>query len=232
MKEEDKISIKDIHQTFWRCRDFELQNLWQRSIFLTAFLVLCFTAYGTVLVQLFDPKITDTTSKIIFNIAEYGLSLLGLIFSILWVKMSKGSKAWYEVYESAINALETNKEYTTDQATNIGGFSYASLPGYRGVKINNNLFSSKAGEFSVSKLNIAIGQVFIVLWSILCLVHIGTLGVHLQNEDYAVCSIIIIAGAFLVVFSGVLYFFSRSKSFQSGSMEWFSQENKTKDNEN
>ena len=30
---EDKISIKEIHETFWRCRDFELSHLWQRSIF-------------------------------------------------------------------------------------------------------------------------------------------------------------------------------------------------------
>lgn len=29
---EDKISIKEIHETFWRCRDFELSHLWQRSI--------------------------------------------------------------------------------------------------------------------------------------------------------------------------------------------------------
>lgn len=39
---EDKISIKEIHETFWRCRDFELSHLWQRSIFLSAFLILCF----------------------------------------------------------------------------------------------------------------------------------------------------------------------------------------------
>ncbi|WP_300232445.1 hypothetical protein [uncultured Alistipes sp.] len=43
---EEKISIKEIHETLWRCRDFELSHLWQRSIFLSAFLILCFTGYG------------------------------------------------------------------------------------------------------------------------------------------------------------------------------------------
>lgn len=49
---EDKISIKEIHETFWRCRDFELSHLWQRSIFLSAFLILCFTGYGSLLITL------------------------------------------------------------------------------------------------------------------------------------------------------------------------------------
>ena len=225
---ENRIDIKDIHQTFWRCRDFELSNLWQRSIFLTAFLVLCFTAYGTVLVNLFDPKTTDLVSKLVFQVAEFGLSLLGIIFSILWVKMGKGSKAWYEVYESAINALETNKDYSTEKTVKIGGFSYATLPGYRGVKINNNLFSSKAGEFSVSKLNIAIGQVFMVLWSILTIVHVAAIGANLKAQDYSSCIAIITISLGLIILALVLYFFGRAKSFQSGSMEWFSQENKSK----
>ena len=43
---EEKISIKEIHETLWRCRDFVLSHLWQRSTFLSAFLILCFTGYG------------------------------------------------------------------------------------------------------------------------------------------------------------------------------------------
>lgn len=225
MAKEPKIDIKDIHQTFWRCRDFELSNLWQRSIFLTAFLVLCFTAYGTILVKLFDTQATDKHSFILFNISEYGVSLLGLIFSILWVKMGKGSKAWYEVYESAIGALETNKDFTTEKARTIGGFSYAELPGYRGVKINNNLFSSKAGEYSVSKLNIAIGQVFMVLWCLLALVHVLYLGIRLHYEYFSFY-LDIITTLFGTLFLGlVIYVFGRSGSFQSGSMDWFKRSN-------
>ena len=36
----EKISIKEIHETLWRCRDFELSHLWQRSIFLSAVPIL------------------------------------------------------------------------------------------------------------------------------------------------------------------------------------------------
>lgn len=49
--EMEKINPKDIYQSLWRCRDFELSHLWQRSIFLTAFLVMCFTGYTALVVK-------------------------------------------------------------------------------------------------------------------------------------------------------------------------------------
>lgn len=231
MADESKIDIKEIHQTFWRCRDFELSNLWQRSIFLTAFLVLCFTAYGSVLVKLFDPTTTSFNSILVFNIAEFALALLGIVFSVLWVKMGKGSKAWYEVYESAISALETNEDYTTKQAAKIGGFSYATLPGYRGVHIDNNLFSTKAGEFSVSKLNIAIGQVFMVVWSVIAIVHVVAVSLLLSDRSSLGYFYVIAAAIGLLLLGSVLFVFSRSRTFKSGSMKWFKKPNKKEENE-
>ena len=41
-KEDDQVSLKEIRETFYRLRDFEISNLWQRSIFLSALLVLFF----------------------------------------------------------------------------------------------------------------------------------------------------------------------------------------------
>jgi len=216
MAEEDKINIKDIHQTFWRCRDFEISNLWQRSIFLTAFLVLCFTAYGSVLSKLFGDG--DHTNYILcLNVAAYVLAILGVIFSILWIKMGKGSKAWYEVYESAIRALETNKKYSTKKASKIGGFSYTELTGYTGVKINNNLFSNKAGAYSVSKINIAIGQVFLVLWSIISLIHTAFLGMYLHdNSEYGYADLLVTTIGLIFLFTVILVF-SNSNIFRSTS---------------
>ena len=46
-------TIKDLYIQYWHCRDFEIQNLWQRSIFLGTFLILCFTGYGFFFVRLF-----------------------------------------------------------------------------------------------------------------------------------------------------------------------------------
>lgn len=45
-KEDKKvITKKNVHALLWKGRNFELTNLWQRSIFLATFLVLIFTAY-------------------------------------------------------------------------------------------------------------------------------------------------------------------------------------------
>lgn len=178
---EDKIDIKDIHNTLWRCRDFELANLWQRSIFLTAFLVLCFTAYGTVLIKLFD-DLCDT-KFIVANLVAYVLTLIGLIFSIFWIKMGKGSKAWYEKYEAAILAFERNKKYTNDDIRKIAGFNYKKLENYQSFEIDNDIFSTKAGAYSVSKINIAIGQVFCVLWISVALVHLTITSVYIRCID-------------------------------------------------
>lgn len=40
------LATRDFYHTYWHCRDFELNHLWQRSIFLSAFIIICFSAYG------------------------------------------------------------------------------------------------------------------------------------------------------------------------------------------
>jgi len=120
---EDKISIRDIHQTLWRCRDFELTNLWQRSVFLTAFLVLCFTAYFALLSKIAE-KWEEKDILILLNIVGYMLSIIGAIFSIFWIKMGKGSKAWYEIYEAAIREFEQNEMYSSMIAYEICASKY------------------------------------------------------------------------------------------------------------
>ena len=139
--------------------------------------------------------------------------------------MSKGSKAWYEVYESAINALETNGEYATPEARKIGGFSYATLPGYRGVRINNSLLSAKAGEYSVSKLNIGIGQVFMFLWSILAIVHTAALAISIHSHVILGCLDVPIAVAGVLLWVTIIFLFARNKTFQSTSIADFKKSN-------
>lgn len=225
---ERKINITDIHQTFWNCRDFELTNLWQRSVFLTAFLILCFTGYGSVLMKLLDNITGEFEILITLNTIEYSLSILGIVFSILWIKMGKGSKAWYEVYESAIGAVETNPSYATKKAVKFGGFSYAKLPNYGGVNIDNRITSQNAGEYSVSKINIAIGQVFMILWGIVNIGHIIFMGVILHNEfQTGYIDIFVTTSALFILFIVVL-FLSRPQFLKSGALRNFSQSTNSK----
>jgi len=219
MANNKKIDTKDIYNTYWRCRDFELSNLWQRSIFLTAFLVLCFTAYGAVL-----NKITDNISQdkvvilSILNSICYVISLLGIIFSNLWIKMSKGSKAWYEKYEQAIAAIEKSTDYATNKAVAIGGFSYGAINNYQNPVIDNSVMSGKGGAYSVSKINIAIGQIFFIVWITIGLIHACILSYTIHGystSNYYGCIVLFTCIALLALVS---ILFARSRMFASSSI--------------
>lgn len=222
---EDKIGIKEIHETFWRARDFELTNLWQRSIFLTAFLVLCFTAYGSVLNKILDHITKDNLTFLILNLIGYGLSILGIILSTMWIKMGKGSKAWYEAYEGAIKAIERNDVYTKQKAKKIGGFRYNKMKGYGGIRINNSIFSGSAGEYSVSKLNIGIGQVFYFFWLLIGIGHTLSVAIRLHNiGEYGYLDILsTLAG--IVILLAICVVFGSKKIFKSGSLKYYKNKN-------
>ena len=162
-----KITSKDVYSSLWRCRDFELSHLWQRSIFLTTFLVMSFTGYGSMLLRVCE-YITDDNKCIpfcILNIAGLCISLLGIVLSALWIMMGKGSKAWYEKYENALYHIERNEKYSKAIVANDMDdemLMHGSLPAAN--PLDTSLFTTNAGRFSVSRINIAIGQVSIVVW--------------------------------------------------------------------
>ena len=141
---EDKISIKEIHETFWRCRDFELSHLWQRSIFLSAFLILCFTGYGSLLITMLEKASLFAYA----NLLAFSIGVIGIIFSCLWIMMGKGSKAWYERYENAICAFERKSQYMTPKASHIGGFHYQNIQGYELPQIQKSFFKGNGGAYS------------------------------------------------------------------------------------
>ena len=185
------ITTKDVRDQLWNCRDFELSHLWQRSIFLTTLLVLCLTAYGVVVMELVDKVSTSPVqdSAFVLNNIAMIICLMGFVFSCLWVMMSKGSKAWYEMYERAINAFEANSDYVEKLLLDsgkqikkdayshkaIGGFRFDNLQGFSNRDARKDicscLFSCKGGAYSPSKINIAIGQIALVLWGVALVSH-------------------------------------------------------------
>ena len=50
---ESKLTAKDFYNEMWHCRDFELSHLWQRSVFLGAFMLAIATGYGALALVLF-----------------------------------------------------------------------------------------------------------------------------------------------------------------------------------
>ena len=174
-----KITTKDIRDSLWRCRDFELSHLWQRSIFLTTILILCFTGYGVVTMKLCEQVEIDVNSSVyVLNNIALVLCIINIMFSSLWIMMAKGSKAWYERYERAIDAFECDKKYSSSEVistgvneSEIGGFQFQNLTSYDRPDVRDCIFSCKGGGYSPSKINIAIGQISFVLWCFAFGVH-------------------------------------------------------------
>lgn len=169
-KQENNFSVDDLKYTLnklYKCRDLEITNLWQRSVFLSVFLILIFTAYGIMVIKMVDVR-EDYLELCLLHEISIFLTGVGLIFSVIWVLMSKASKAWYEVYEKAISEFEYkyHKDLKLPYKNIMGEMSLDK------VSINNSFLSTKAGAYSPSRINIAIGQLCFWLWLIAMLFHI------------------------------------------------------------
>lgn len=176
----------DLFRRYWKCRNFELQNLWQRSIFLATFLVLCFTGYGFFFVHAFfdGSKVIlfDMTVNLVpAHIIAASIALTGIVMSALWTCMAKGSKAWYEVYEHSIKVLEKQPGFTRSsflREHGIGCFEQEKMPGYwdenpnEKKQFDSSVFSLKGGVFSPSKINIIIGPICFLIFCVLFLLHV------------------------------------------------------------
>lgn len=157
----------------------EINRLWQRSIFLATFLVLIFVGYGNVLMRLFDSEcgcgFDDGYVCVDFrlNLACVVIALLGVLFSSLWIMMAKGSKAWQEKYERTLYCFinGVKRKYPKIKELTKLGFAHGFLKGVENKGFNNWLCSVKAGAYSASKINVAIGIVSGVFWVIVGSVH-------------------------------------------------------------
>ena len=154
---------KMILDNLYRCRDIEINSLWQKSMFLGTLLVLCFTGYGILL----SSMIKESQKEVLFNynLLCFIVCFISIIFSRLWIYMFKGSKAHYELYERAISKFEQNK-FEKNQEFVMGNLSVEA-------PIDNNLFSTKGGGFSPSKINIMIGQLSLILWMLGMIGHLS-----------------------------------------------------------
>lgn len=206
----NKEDLKLVLEKLYKCRDLEISNLWQRSVFLSVFLILCFTTYGYLSIDLLSNKKLDI-SFLNHNIASMVLASISIIFSIIWILMAKSSKAWYEVYENAISKFEYKhfKKLGMPSENIMGEMTFSQ------ENRSDNIFSTKGGAYSPSKINIAIGQISLVFWIILILVHLTATLVSVLNQcsnyTYLVVAILI---SILTLFIGL--YIVRSKYLKSG----------------
>lgn len=195
-KKDDQVSLKEIRETFYRLRNFEISNLWQRSIFLSALLVLFFSGYGFLVSRLFEKEIEK--ALIIHELCCI-IALLAIVFSIIWIMMTKGSKAWYEVYERRIGDIEQEENLKIPSR-------YRMEADCTPWSLDSSLITTKPGRYSVSKLNILIGIILMITWITIFIAHyIGAICLFSSPNSNANCVIhTIILVIFIVLFLFIL----------------------------
>jgi len=147
---EEKLSRKDLYQELWKGRDLELTSLWQRSIFLMSFLVIAFTAYCGLWVVFFSKEDSSIHELLLMNLGFVCISVFGLVASVLWIMMSKGSKYWYEKYEGSISRIIEDRELDSDELANTDRQTESNNGD--SVLLMNTIFT----EYFVLKINMFI----------------------------------------------------------------------------
>ena len=180
----NKFTTKDLYTELFHCRDFELQHLWQRSVFLAGFMIALFTLYGSFLGSRLNE---NEPIHITIHYFAFFIGCVGIIISQLFIMMIKGSKRWYEQFEQSIYWFYYNdtdlfsKELNKYLEDYLEDKKYPHFGGLKNIKkdrINNSLLNTNAGYYSVSRINIVLGQ-------LLCLVWMGIIGFHLFNILYS-----------------------------------------------
>ena len=176
-----KVSLRDMYLRMCECRDLEIAHVWHRAIFLTAFLLGCFTAYGTVALKMFSGH--EFAYSRFLNLGSFLIALVGIVMSLFWIMMAKGSKAWYELYESAISAFVVEHPGGVDKGvTELSQFKWRKMvikahakdPKITEEVRNKNIFSTSGGPYSVSRINVSIGIVSFLIWIVIAGIHIVT----------------------------------------------------------
>lgn len=214
------VSYRDAYQRLESNRDFEIKHVWQRAIFLTAFLIACFAGYGGLVVSIITPG-KSVISPITANGVAFAIAFVGMVISLLWIMMAKGSKMWYENYENAIEAFR--KSYASNAfdagVDKISGMKLSDITGYIPPDISDWIWSTKGGRYSVSRINIFIGQISFLIWAAILIIHIliaktcvngiVTLPIKSFLTDWKAMSVSVIVA--LIMFWGFSHFCLKSR---------------------
>ena len=183
----------------------EIRNLWQRSIFLGAFMVLVWTGYGALQLK-YITKENGNFDEMLYSCASIGLCAVIIILSLLWIAMAKGSKFVQEAHEAHIRKFDFNE---TEQDIKklfceLDEYEYAEKQECSESKeINKDLSARllcfgalKPYRYSPSKINIALGVISAVVACVLTLLHICKIG--FTCPSFIVAVVIFILALFVI----------------------------------
>jgi len=171
-------------------RNLEIKLFWQRSLFFAAFISAIFVGYSS--------NGTEALSKLI-------LSSLGFLLSFAWLLANRGSKYWYESWETKINEIEDNYDNKL-----FGPWK----------KPQDKFFLYKARLYSVSKIAIYVTDLIFIGWVIILLKESAgyfKLPVKLDSDG---CVALFIFASALIIAIGLLLIKTRTTVPKEVEAEW------------
>lgn len=151
------VNPQNLFQMLWEHRDFEVKNQWQRSVFLTTYLTLCFAGYGTLLVSMTSGQ-PNLHALFAMNGAAVVISMMGVVLSLLWICMAKGSSFWLKEQEERIQQfvekLSASQEGMDDD---LKPFARGNVLCGPSEENSFSICSPRCARFSPSKINVLIG---------------------------------------------------------------------------
>lgn len=182
-------------------RKFEIELYWKRAAYFWAFLVSAFGFYSCIYKM--NNSVLDKNLLLVFS------SSVGLLLSLCFYFVNRGSKYWQENWEIQLDIL---------LAKRVG-------PIFTRVKNPTDGFWNllKPYPFSVSKVNILLSILMVVIWIILFVSSVILFWELETSECFnkVLCIILILATCILPV-----VFFRESKNFVADNVGIHSKETK------
>lgn len=205
----EKMYKLEVYNALYKAYADEIRNLWQRSIFLGAFMTLAWGGYGALQLKAIEKSLQNSYA---YHYASLGLCFVIMILSLLWVAMAKGSKFVQEAHERHINDLEFDKvEKIATKNCNRRLFchlgNYNNPPNNddinKPMEVNSNLFFGgdlKPYRYSPSKINITLGCFSFLLAFLLTIIHtIFTVSLPATHYVCYICYLLIAIAIFAFV---------------------------------
>lgn len=196
MSREANLHKLEMYKILYGAYADEIKNLWQRSIFLGAFMVLVWSGYGVLQLKAIEPKIvgnlaqsalcaqsTKQTLSLVYISASLGLCTVIIVLSWLWIAMAKGSKFVQEAHEEHIKNFDFQNDDIKNLFCDLDSYEYAKHIDSKNntkdktlnPKLNDRLFCCgvlQPYRYSPSKINITLGWVSCLLGGVLFIAHI------------------------------------------------------------
>lgn len=149
-KEQEFQNKLEMYKILYQAYADEIRNLWQRSVFLGAFMTLAWGGYGALQLKTLDKEFEFSLSYCLMSI---GLCGVIIVLSLLWIAMAKGSKFVQEAHEAHIHKFNAISALYCD----LNKYEKGEYDTNSNTHEKNSCCPLKAYRFSPSKINIILG---------------------------------------------------------------------------